>query len=339
MRCDKMAGIDLVFLFRVLVFPGFSFVILISLFYDWVCRKVEARMQNRIGPNMAGPAGIFQPLADIVKLLAKERLIPHDVREMAFALTPVLALSLFAFTTLLVPVDGSSAISSTGFEGDLILILVILSFANVFLFLAGWASTNAYSKLGASRILMQFIAYDIPLFLVALTPAFLVRSLNITTIAASQSIAFILIIPWSFVLFTILLQSELEKDPFDIPHAETEIVGGYETEYSGTMLAFLKLAKDVQLFLGSAIVAELFLGGPYGPVFFGMDSLWYTVWFILKVLLVVLIGEFISNILARFRIDQVLDTSWKYILPLCIFSILLTLVMHNWFLPLLGLEG
>jgi NADH-quinone oxidoreductase subunit H len=334
-----MAGIDLLFVFRVLVFPGFSFVILISLFYDWVCRKVEARMQNRVGPNIAGPAGIFQPLADIVKLLAKERLIPHDVRSFAFALAPILALTLFTFTTLLVPIDGLNAMSSTGFEGDLILALVIISLANVFLFLAGWASTNAYSKLGASRILMQFIAYDIPLFLVALAPAYLVQSLNISSIAANQPIAFLFLIPWSFILFTVLMQSELEKDPFDIPHAETEIVGGYETEYSGTMLAFLKLAKDVQLFLGSAIVVELFLGGPYGPVFFGLDSLWYTIWFILKVLFVVIIGEYIANILARFRIDQILKTSWKFIMPLSILSVLVTLVVNIWFIPLLGLGG
>lgn len=334
-----MAGIDLVFLFRVLIFPGFVFVILISLFYDWICRKAGARMQNRVGPNVAGPAGIFQPLADIIKLLAKERLIPHDVRSIAFAFAPIVALSLFIFTTLLVPIDGVNAISSTGFEGDLILVLVLISFANIFLFLAGWASTNAYSKLGASRILMQFVAYDIPLFLVALTPAYLVQSLNITSIAASQPIAFLFLIPWSFVLFTVLLQSELEKDPFDIPHAETEIVGGYETEYSGTMLAFLKLARDVQLFIGSAIIVELFLGGPFGPVFFGPDSLWYTLWFILKVLFVVLIGEYISNILARFRIDQVLRTSWKFIMPLSVLTILVTIVVNIWFVPLLGLGG
>jgi NADH-quinone oxidoreductase subunit H len=339
MRCEKMAGIDLLFFFRVLVFPGFLFVILISLFYDWVCRKVEARMQNRVGPNIAGPAGIFQPLADIIKLLAKERLVPHDVRSIAFALAPILSLSLFTFTTLLIPIDGFSAISSTGFEGDLILVLVIISLANIFLFLAGWASTNAYSKLGASRILMQFIAYDIPLFLVALTPAYLVRSLNISFIAASQPIAFLFLVPWSFILFTVLLQSELEKDPFDIPHAETEIVGGYETEYSGTMLAFLKLARDTQLFLGSAIIVELFLGGPYGPVFFGLDYFWYTIWFILKVLLVVIIGEFIANILARFRIDQVLKTSWKLIMPLSILAVLVTVVVNIWMMPLLGFGG
>ena len=330
-------AIDLTFLFRVLVFPGFTFVILIALFYDWVCRKLEARMQNRIGPNIAGPAGILQPLADIVKLFAKERLVPHDVRSIAFTIAPILSLSIFVFTTLLLPIDGFNAVSQMGFEGDLIIVLVVITLANVFLFLAGWASTNAYSKLGASRILMQFMAYDIPLFLVALTPAYLVQSLNISVIASSQSIPFLFLIPWSFILFTVLIQAELEKDPFDIPHAETEIVGGYETEYSGAGLAFLKLSKDVQLFLGSALVVELFLGGPFGPILWGPAFLWYSIWFILKVLVVVIIGEYIGNILARFRIDQVLTTSWKMIVPLSILSILATLIVNIWLLMPLGL--
>ena len=334
-----MAGIDLIYFLRVLVFPGFVFIILIALFYDWVCRKVGARMQNRIGPNIAGPAGIFQPLADIIKLFAKERLVPNGVREVLFILAPVLSLTIFIFATMILPIDGANAVTSIGFEGDLIFVLVIMTLANIFLFLSGWASTNAYSKIGASRILLQFIAYDIPLFLLALTPAFLVQSLTISTIAGNQSIPFIFIIPWSFILFVILFQSELEKDPFDIPHAETEIVGGFETEYSGTELAFLKLAKDVQLFLGSALIVELFLGGPYGPVFFGLTSFWYTLWFLLKVLFVVLIGEYIANILARFRIDQVLKISWKLIMPLTLVSVIATLVVKIWVFPLIGLGG
>jgi NADH-quinone oxidoreductase subunit H len=181
------------------------------------------------------------------------------------------------------------------------------------------------------------MAYDIPLFLVALTPAYLVRSLNISVIASSQSIPFLFLIPWSFILFTVLIQAELEKDPFDIPHAETEIVGGYETEYSGAGLAFLRLSKDVQLFLGSALVVELFLGGPFGPILWGPAFLWYSIWFILKVLVVVIIGEYIGNILARFRIDQVLTTSWKMIVPLSILTILATLIVNIWFLMPLGL--
>ena len=334
-----MAGLDLIYFLRVLVFPGFVFIVLISLFYDWVCRKAGARMQNRIGPNVAGPAGIFQPLADIIKLFAKERLVPNDVRAILFILSPILSFTILVFTTMFLPIDGNNAVSTPGFEGDLILILIIITLANIFLFLSGWASTNPYSKIGASRILMQFVAYDIPLFLVALTPAFLVQSLSISTIAANQSIPYIFLIPWSFILFVILFQSELEKDPFDIPHAETEIVGGFETEFSGTGLAFLKLAKDVQLFLGSALIVELFLGGPYGPVFFEPALFWYTIWFLLKVLFIVLIGEYISKIVARFRIDQVLSVSWKLIMPLTIISVIATLIVKIWVFPFIGLGG
>ena len=332
-----MAGLDLIYFLRVLVFPGFVFIILIALFYDWVCRKIGARMQNRIGPNVAGPAGILQPLADIIKLFAKERLVPNDVRAILFIIAPILSFTILIFTTMFLPIDGNTAVTAFGFEGDLILVLVIVTLANIFLFLSGWASTNAYSKIGASRIIMQFVAYDIPLFLVALTPAFLVQSLSISKIASNQSIPFIFLLPWSFILFVILFQSELEKDPFDIPHAETEIVGGFE--YSGTGLAFLKLSKDVQLFLGSALIVELFLGGPYGPVFIGPAFFWYTIWFLLKVLFIVLLGEYISKIVARFRIDQVLSISWKLIMPLTIISVIATLVVKIWILPFIGLGG
>jgi NADH-quinone oxidoreductase subunit H len=334
-----LVSIDLVFFIRSLLFPGFLFILLMSLFYDWVTRKVEARMQNRVGPNTAGPAGIFQPLADIVKLLAKERLVPHDVRSLAFTLAPVLSLAIFIFTLFFLPIDGSTTLSGISFEGDLIVILSIITLANLFLFLAGWASTNAYSKIGASRVLVMFLGYDIPLVIIALTPAFLANSLSVSTIATSQSIPFLFLIPWSFVLFLVTLQAELEKDPFDIPDAETEIVGGYETEYGGTGLAFLKLAKDVQLFLGSALVVELFLGGPYGPVYFDMPALWFTIWFILKVLFVVILGEFIANIFARLRIDQVLSISWKQVMPLSVVSLMATLIVAFWVLPIIGVGG
>jgi NADH-quinone oxidoreductase subunit H len=316
--------IDLQFVFRVLVFPGFSFILLLTLFCDWFERKIEARMQNRVGPAFTGPAGILQPLADFVKLLTKEDIIPFDSRGILFKFSPILAFSIFIFALLLLPVDGTTIIPNSSFEGDLILILTLVSVANFFLFLSGWSSTNPYSAIGATRVLTQFLGYDIPLFILALTPAFLAHDLSISTIAASQNLPFAVLIPWAFLLFILTLQAELEKDPFDVPHAETEIVGGYETEYTGRRLAFLKLAKDVQILLGSAIVVELFLGGPYGPVFLGLPAFWYTLWFVLKLLFVIAITEYLTGIFARLRIDQVLTANWRVLLPLSILSLAAT---------------
>ncbi len=323
-------SLDFTLVLRVLVFPGFTFIVLLTFFCDWVERKIEARMQNRIGPTYTGPAGILQPFADFVKLLTKEDVVPSNTKSVVFKFAPVLAFSIFVFAMFFLPIDGTNVILNSSFEGDLIFVLALISVANFFLFLSGWSSTNPYSAIGATRVLTQFLGYDIPLFIFALTPAFLANDLSISTIAASQNVPFALLIPWAFVLSIITLQAELEKDPFDVPHAETEIVGGYETEYGGRRLAFLKLAKDVQIVLGAVIVVELFLGGPYGPVFLGSPAFWYTLWFILKVLLVVMITEYLTCIFARLRIDQVLVANWRVLIPLSILSLVATVAVAFW---------
>ncbi|MDH5787949.1 MAG: NADH-quinone oxidoreductase subunit H, partial [Candidatus Bathyarchaeota archaeon] len=322
--------------FRALIFPGLSFIILLTLFCDWVERKIEARMQNRIGPTYTGPAGILQPFADFVKLLTKEDIVPRNTKSVVFKFAPILSFSTFVFALFFLPIDGANVILNSGFEGDLIFVLALVSVANFFLFLSGWSSTNPYSAIGATRVLTQFLGYDIPLFILALTPAFLANDLSISTIAASQHVPFALLIPWAFALFIITLQAELEKDPFDVPHAETEIVGGYETEYGGRRLAFLKLAKDVQIVLGAVIVVELFLSGPYGPVFVGIPAFWYTLWFILKVLFVVLITEYLTCVFARLRIDQVLVINWRMLMPLSILSLVATVAVMSWLNLMVG---
>jgi len=328
--------LDLAFVFRVLIFPGFTFIILLTFFCDWVERKIEARMQNRIGPTYTGPAGILQPFADFVKLLTKEDIVPRNTKSLVFKFAPILSFSIFVFALFFLPIDGTNVILNSSFEGDLIFVLALVSVANFFLFLSGWSSTNPYSAIGATRVLTQFLGYDIPLFILALTPAFLANDLSISTIVASQRVPFALLIPWAFVLFIITLQAELEKDPFDVPNAETEIVGGYETEYSGRRLAFLKLAKDVQIVLGAFIVVELFLGGPYGPVFLGLQAFWCTLWFILKVLFVVMITEYLTCVFARLRIDQVLVINWRMLIPLSILSLVATVAVAFWLNPMVG---
>ncbi|MEM3442176.1 MAG: complex I subunit 1 family protein, partial [Candidatus Bathyarchaeia archaeon] len=271
--------LDWWFIFRVLVFPGFTFIMLVTLFCDWIERKIEARMQNRVGPAFAGPAGILQPLADIIKLLTKEDIVPRGAKKTAFRLAPILSFSIIVFALSFLPIDGAAAIPDSSFAGDLIFVMALITVANFFLFLSGWASANPYGDIGATRVLTQFIGYDIPLFLLALAPAFLAGSLSISTIAATQALPFAFLAPWAFILFIVTLQAELEKDPFDIPHAESEVIGGVETEFCGGKLAFLHLTRDVQIVFGAALVVELFLGGPYGPVFFGPPALWYTLWF------------------------------------------------------------
>ncbi len=330
-------ALDFGFFFSVLVFPGFIFILFFTLFCDWVERKLEARLQNRVGPAVAGPHGILQPLADFVKLLTKEEIVPLSAKQVLFNATPILSFSILVFAVSFLPIDGSSAIPNASFSGDLIFIMALVTLANFLLFLSGWASSNPYGSIGAARVLTQFLGYDIPLLLLALGPAFLAGTLSIATIAASQALPFIILAPWAFVLFIITLQAELEKDPFDIPHAESEVVGGLETEYCGGKLAFLHLTRDVQIVFGAALVVELFLGGPYGPVFFGFPEFWYSLWFVLKLLIVVVISEYLTTLFARLRIDQIVTANWRVILPLSVLAFALTVALGVWVYPLVTL--
>ena len=322
------------FFFRVLVFPGFTFLFFFTLLCDWIERKIEARMQNRMGPSFTGPGGILQPFADIVKLLTKEDIVPSGAKKTVFRIAPILSFSIIIFALSFLPIDGAAIIPNSSFSGDLIFIMALITLANFFLFLSGWASANPYGDIGAARVLTQFLGYDVPLILLALAPAFLAGSLTVSAIASSQYLPFIVLAPWAFVLFVITLQAELEKDPFDIPHAESEVVGGLETEFCGGKLAFLRLTRDTQIVFGAALVVELFLGGPYGPVFFGPAAFWYFIWFVLKLLAVVVLTEYLTCLFARLRIDQVLTTNWKVLLPLSVLSLTLTIAVATWIYPM-----
>jgi NADH-quinone oxidoreductase subunit H len=327
----------LLLIFRVLVFPGFAFIILFTMFCDWVERKIEARMQNRMGPSFTGPSGILQPLADFIKMLTKEDITPCESKRNVYRFAPILALSVLVFALAFLPIDGASVIPGVSFEGDLIFVMALVSVANFLLFLAGWSSSNPYSSIGAARVLTQFLGYDIPLVLLALAPAFLAQSLTITNIVAAsgQWLPFAILAPWAFVLFIITMQAELEKDPFDVPHAESEVVAGHETEYSGGKLAFLKLARDVQVVFGAALITVLFLGGANGPVPFGfLPEFWGTLWFVLKVIGVVILSEYLTVLFARLRIDQVVTINWRIMLPLSVLSLMLTIGLAYWVYPL-----
>lgn len=319
-------------IFRVLVFPGFTFILLFTMFCDWVERKIEARMQNRMGPTFTGPSGILQPVADFIKMLTKEEITPSESKKTVFRFTPILAFSVMVFAVCFLPIDGSSVIPGVGFAGDLVFVMALISVANLLLFLSGWSSKNPYSAIGATRVLTQFLGYEIPLLMLAIAPAFLAGSLTIASIVSIQSqwLPFAILAPWAFVLFIITMQAELEKDPFDVPHAESEVVAGNETEYSGGKLAFLKLARDVQIVFGAALITVLFLGGASGPVFFGLPAFWGTLWFVIKVLAIVVISEYITVLFARMRIDQVVRANWKILMPLSVLSLILTISLAFW---------
>ena len=315
---------DASLLFRILVFPGFLFLLFFALFCDWFERKIMARMQNRMGPSYTGPLGILQPLADYIKLLTKEDIVPEHAGRFLFVSAPILSFSLFMLSIFYFPIDGKNVFSNGGFEGDLLFVLALVTFAHFMLFLSGWSSSNPYSGIGAVRILTQFIGYDIPLMILAVSPALIAGSLSLAKIASTQLVPYALLIPWVFVPFMLVLQAELEEDPFDIPNAETEIVAGYGTEFSGRKLAFVGLSKDVQIVFGAVLTVCLFLGGPYGPAVFGSPNIWFIIWFILKVLFVIIVLEFVEAVCARLRIDHIVRANWRLMAPIAVLSFALT---------------
>lgn len=223
-------------LFHLLIFPGFLFLSIMGLVMEFVDRKLYARLQNRIGPPW------FQPLADVIKLSAKEDIIPEEADPVIFQLMPVFALASVVTAFFYIPLWGTQALFS--FNGDLIVVIYLLTIPTLTFFLGGWHSTSLFSMIGATRTLTQLFAYEVPLFMAILAPALLANTWSLSEMAVfyDQHPAYAGFNIIGLIVALIALQGKLEKVPFDIPEAETEIVGGTFTEYSGRFLALFRMA-------------------------------------------------------------------------------------------------
>jgi NADH-quinone oxidoreductase subunit H len=312
-------------LIYILVFPGFLFQMVFSTFLEWMDRKFYARMQSRRGPLYTGWHGMLQPVADIFKLFFKEDITPVGADRFMFSFMPVLGLASVLTAGLYLPVWHFTSYSS--FEGDIIVTLYLLSIPSLVLFLAGWFSVSPFSLIGATRVLTQLFAYEVPFFLALLSPAVVAGSWQIQKIAVfpwtSGSPWILLLQLIAFVVALLTLQAKLERVPFDIPEAETEVVGGPLTEYSGKKLALFRLQKDVLLLVGSAFIAALFLGGFPGGIWLGGLQL------IVKTMMVVFLLSLVRAAFARIRIDQIVGFSWKYLAPASLVQLLLVLLLKG----------
>jgi len=307
-------------LLGLLVYPGLMFLLALAWFYEWLDRRFFARLQNRYGPIYTGPHGLLQPLADFIKLLAKEDIEPAAVDKPLFRCVPILVPTLPLTVLFLIPISGVGAF--VHFEGDLIFTIFIMSLLAILAFLGGWSSTNRFSTLGGLRAAMQTLGYEVPLAMALIGPGLVARSLSITKIVewqASNGLWIAVLTPIGFGIAVLAMLAELEKIPFDIPEAETEIVAGWQTEFSGRKLALMRLALDLELVLAAGLITALFLGGPSGPIPFIPN----IVWFLVKTTFVVLILTNLRALFARFRIDQMVSGSWKYLVPLAVIQILI----------------
>ncbi|OPX64260.1 MULTISPECIES: complex I subunit 1 family protein [unclassified Methanoregula] len=322
---------DPVFIFLyIFVFPGFLFLFAYAFFLAYLDRKIAARMQQRIGPP------IFQPLADFIKMLGKEVIDPDGVDRRLFDAIPVIALAAVMTAFLYVPVSGASPFA---FSGDLVLVLYLMAFPTLALFLLGWLSRNIFSAIGGIRAVTQLFIYEVPFFLAILTPAIMAGSWSISDIVLWQQHNpwLVFLQPIGFVVALIGLQAKLERTPFDIPEAETEIVAGPWTELTGRRLALMHLATELSLVTGSALIAALFLGGPMLP--WVLPAPWMNAaagfaLFLAKTLAILLVLSSITVATGRLRIDQLNDIGWKYIASAALVQAGIVLVINYlWVVP------
>jgi len=305
---------------QIIVFPGVLFLLVLAFFYEWIDRKLYAKVQNRYGPLHTGPAGLFQPVADFVKLLAKEDIVPLVCDKVIFSAAPIIYLTLPLTALFVIPIAGNTAL--VAFEGDLLLVMFVFTLMTITVFLAGWSSINRYSIIGGIRAVLQMMSFEIPLGLALIGPAIAAKSLSISTISQWQSTATwtILVQPIGFVVLVICLLAELETAPFNIPEAESEIVAGWLTEYSGRKLAMFRLGRNLALILASSLISVLYLGGIEQIAFIPAP-----VFFLIKTTVIVLLISYLRSNFARLRIDQSIRGMWRYLLPLAVLQIVLIL--------------
>ena len=287
-------------------------------------RKFAARMQSRIGPYRVGPHGLLQPIADAIKLMIKEDLVPREADKTIFSLAPVIFLipCLLIFATM----PFAPGLGVADLNIGILFFLAVSSMEIVGLFMAGWSSNNKYALLSAMRAVNQIISYDLPFLMAALIPVILAGSLKLGDIAAAQEglwfIAYPVLGQLGFLAYIVASVAAENRVPFDILEAESELVAGFRVEYSGMKFALIQLGEYAHVLGTSFLGALLFLGAWAGP---GPEWLG-PVWFILKALLIFLLITWIRWSFIRIRVDQILQISWKLLWPVSVILVIATAI-------------
>jgi NADH-quinone oxidoreductase subunit H len=283
----------------------------------WIERRLLAGFQDRIGPNRVGPQGLLQPIADVIKLLMKEDWIPPFADKLLFVLAPaiIVATALLAFAVI--PFTRRIVISDANV--GVLFFLGMASLGTYSIALAGWSSNSKYPLIGAMRAAAQLVSYELPMALSVVGVVLLAGSFQLGRIVEAQSHFWnCLLQPLGAVIFVIAGFAEARRIPFDLPEAENELVGGYHTEYSSMKFAMFFMGEYLDIILISCMVTTLYLGGWLGPVLPGI------VWFGLKTAAVLFVFIWVRSVLARSRFDQLMNFSWKWLLPLSLLNILAT---------------
>jgi len=293
------------------------FLILVVMLEVYLERRVMARMQDRWGPNRVGKWGLLQPVADVVKLLLKEDIRPRTADPVVHFLAPIIVLVPALLAYAVIPFGQGMQI--TDVNVGLLFIVAVGSVTTIGIVVAGWGSGNKYSVLGGMRAAAQMISFEIPLVLALVSPILIVGSLSMVDIVGAQSVVpLALLQPVAFVIYLIAGIAEVNRSPFDLPEAESELIAGFHTEYSGMKFALFFLAEYLNAFAVAAIATTVFLGGWQGPL------LPPYVWFFGKAILLFIAMIWVRATLPRLRVDQLMGFCWKVLVPVALANLVVT---------------
>lgn len=333
-------GISLFILYKaVLVVVVFLISLLIAMYSTYAERKVAAFMQDRLGPNRAGPFGILQPLADGVKMFMKEEIIPQVSNKFLFILGPSIAMFTACITGAVIPWGTSLNISGhefslqvTDINIGILYVMAITSIGVYGIMIGGWASNNKYSLLGALRASSQMISYEVAMGLAIIALIMTTGTLSLKGIAAMQTGWHWNVIyqPLGFIIFLVCAFAETNRTPFDLPESDSELIGGYHTEYSSMKLGFYLFAEYINMFISSAIISTLYFGG-YNMPFIGrlglshnLETILGVVFLFAKIFFFIFFFMWVRWTVPRFRFDQLMNLGWKILIPLSIFNVAIT---------------
>ncbi len=290
-----------------------------TLAFTWMERKVIGRIQNRPGPNRVGPRGIFQPIADAVKMFIKEDIIPDRADRPVFNLAPIL---IFAGAGLLwAVIPFGRRMIGQDLNIGVLYVVAVGSITTLALLMAGWSSNNKYALLGGFRAVAQLLSYEVPMVLAIASVVLLAGTMRMGQIVESQSVPFGLLLPVAALTYFLAATAENGRAPFDLLEADSELVAGYMVEYSGLKFGWFYIAEYSNLFAVSSIMTTLFLGGWQGPFVSAVPALG-PLYFIVKVVLVVFVMMWVRGTWPRFRIDQMLAFAWKVLVPSALVNLL-----------------
>jgi NADH-quinone oxidoreductase subunit H len=298
----------------------FVFVIFMAMGFIYFERRFISRFQIRIGPNRVGPFGLFQPVADVIKILIKEDIVPLNADKLIHLLAPIFAIAPAIMVFAVIPFQNGAALVNLNI--GILYIVAVSSISTVGMVMAGWGSNNKYALVSAMRVIAQVVSYEIPLALAIIGVVLFAGTLSMNGIVQAQNIPYILLQPLGFLIYFLGSMAEINRTPFDLLEAEGEIVAGYNIEYSGFKFALFYLTEYTEAIAVSTIITTLYLSGWKGP--FDTLPVLPVLWFLIKVFAVFAVIIWVRATLPRLRIDQVMGFAWKCLLPLALINLLIT---------------